>query len=101
ALFGAGEDGRIAFWSFTSDGKRSQGTLADIKVPCPPRRGRRVRGADAGRPGPDGLLAGRRRRLLLRGGVEEQEGLEALPQAPLPARLRQGLRGANSDASGL
>src|SRR5437763_5735 len=23
ALFGAGEDGRIAFWSFTSDGKRS------------------------------------------------------------------------------
>ncbi len=29
ALFGAGEDGRVAFWSFTSDGKRSQGTLAD------------------------------------------------------------------------
>jgi hypothetical protein len=30
ALFGAGEDGRIAFWSFTSDGKRSQGTSADV-----------------------------------------------------------------------
>jgi hypothetical protein len=30
ALFGAGEDGRVAFWSFTSDGKRSQGALADV-----------------------------------------------------------------------
>ena len=30
ALFGAGEDGRVAFWSFTSDGKRSQGTVADV-----------------------------------------------------------------------
>src|SRR5262249_27718748 len=30
ALFGAGADGRLAFWSFTSDGKRSQGTWADV-----------------------------------------------------------------------
>lgn len=30
ALFGPGEGGRIAFWSFTSDGKRSQGTSADV-----------------------------------------------------------------------
>jgi hypothetical protein len=30
ALFGAGEGGRIAFWSFTSDGKRSQGASADV-----------------------------------------------------------------------
>ena len=30
ALFGAGEGGRIAFWSFTSDGKRSQGGSADV-----------------------------------------------------------------------
>jgi hypothetical protein len=30
ALFGAAEDGQLAFWSFTSDGKRSQGTLADV-----------------------------------------------------------------------
>jgi hypothetical protein len=30
ALFGATEDGQLAFWSFTSDGKRSQGTLADV-----------------------------------------------------------------------
>jgi hypothetical protein len=29
ALFGAGEDGGVAFWSFTSDGKRSQGASAD------------------------------------------------------------------------
>jgi hypothetical protein len=29
AVFGAGEDGRLAFWSFTSDGKRSQGVAAD------------------------------------------------------------------------
>jgi hypothetical protein len=30
ALFGAGEDGGIAFWSFISDGKRSQGASADV-----------------------------------------------------------------------
>jgi hypothetical protein len=30
ALFGAGEDGRVAFWSFTADGKRSQGCVADV-----------------------------------------------------------------------
>ncbi len=30
ALIGAGEDGQVGFWSFTSDGKRSQGTLADV-----------------------------------------------------------------------
>jgi len=30
ALFGAAEDGQLAFWSFTSDGKRSQGTSADV-----------------------------------------------------------------------
>ncbi|WP_296816263.1 hypothetical protein [Brevundimonas sp.] len=29
AFFGAGEDGALAFFSFTSDGKRSQGRLAD------------------------------------------------------------------------
>jgi hypothetical protein len=29
ALFAAGDDGRLAVWSFTSDGKRSQGRLAD------------------------------------------------------------------------
>jgi hypothetical protein len=30
ALFGAGEDGKVTFWSFTSDGKRSQGAVADV-----------------------------------------------------------------------
>jgi hypothetical protein len=30
ALIGAGEGGKVAFWSFTSDGKRSQGTVADV-----------------------------------------------------------------------
>jgi hypothetical protein len=30
ALFGAGEGGGVAFWSFTSDGKRSQGASADV-----------------------------------------------------------------------
>jgi hypothetical protein len=30
ALFGAGEDGGVTFWSFTSDGKRSQGASADV-----------------------------------------------------------------------
>ena len=30
ALYGAGPDGKVAFWSFTSDGKRSQGTVADV-----------------------------------------------------------------------
>ncbi|HVM45272.1 MAG TPA: hypothetical protein VM582_05000, partial [Candidatus Thermoplasmatota archaeon] len=29
ALFGRGDGGAVAFWSFTSDGKRSQGALAD------------------------------------------------------------------------
>ena len=30
ALIGAGDDGQVGFWSFTSDGKRSQGTLSDV-----------------------------------------------------------------------
>ncbi len=30
AFFGAGEGGGIGFWSFTSDGKRSQGASADV-----------------------------------------------------------------------
>jgi hypothetical protein len=30
ALIGAGEGGKVGFWSFTSDGKRSQGTVADV-----------------------------------------------------------------------
>jgi hypothetical protein len=33
ALIGAGnvgDGGKVAFWSFTSDGKRSQGTVADV-----------------------------------------------------------------------
>lgn len=30
AVIGAGDDGAVCFWSFTSDGKRSQGTLADV-----------------------------------------------------------------------
>lgn len=29
AIIGAGADGKVQFWSFTSDGKRSEGTLAD------------------------------------------------------------------------
>jgi hypothetical protein len=30
ALFGVDEACRVTFWSFTSDGKRSQGTVADV-----------------------------------------------------------------------
>jgi hypothetical protein len=30
ALIGTGGEGPVCFWSFTSDGKRSQGTLADV-----------------------------------------------------------------------
>jgi hypothetical protein len=30
AIIGAGEGGEISFWSFTSDGKRSQGTITDV-----------------------------------------------------------------------
>src|SRR5262249_28197260 len=30
ALFGVGDGGLITFWSFTSDGKRSQGAAADV-----------------------------------------------------------------------
>ncbi|MEO6324775.1 MAG: DUF1905 domain-containing protein [Thermoanaerobaculia bacterium] len=30
AVYGAGEDGTLSFWSFTSDGKRSQGRLSDV-----------------------------------------------------------------------
>lgn len=30
ALIGAGADGKVGFWSFTSDGKRSQGQAADV-----------------------------------------------------------------------
>jgi hypothetical protein len=29
AIYGVGDDGVLAFWSFTSDGKRSQGRIAD------------------------------------------------------------------------
>jgi hypothetical protein len=29
ALIGVGEGGKVSFWSFTSDGKRSQGAVAD------------------------------------------------------------------------
>lgn len=31
AVIGAGDGGAVTFWSFTSDGKRSQGTLANVK----------------------------------------------------------------------
>jgi hypothetical protein len=30
AVIGAGDDGTVCFWSFTSDGKRSQGVIADV-----------------------------------------------------------------------
>jgi hypothetical protein len=30
AIFGTGANGEIAFWSFTSDGKRSEGLIADV-----------------------------------------------------------------------
>lgn len=30
ALIGAGDEGRVDFWSFTSDGKRSHGSVADV-----------------------------------------------------------------------
>jgi hypothetical protein len=30
ALFGVGPDGTLSFWSFTSDGKQSQGRLVDV-----------------------------------------------------------------------
>ena len=30
AIYGPGEDGAMHFWSFTSDGKRSEGKLADV-----------------------------------------------------------------------
>jgi hypothetical protein len=30
AVIGVGDDGQVCFWSFTSDGKRSQGVLADV-----------------------------------------------------------------------
>ena len=31
ALYGLGDQGGVAFWSFTSDGKRSEGIIADVK----------------------------------------------------------------------
>ena len=31
AIYGVGESGLVTFWSFTSDGKRSIGTFADVK----------------------------------------------------------------------
>jgi hypothetical protein len=30
ALIGSDDEGKVCFWSFTSDGKRSQGTRADV-----------------------------------------------------------------------
>jgi hypothetical protein len=30
AFIGVGDDGKIAFWSFTNDGKHSQGAVADV-----------------------------------------------------------------------
>ena len=29
-MIGVGDGGQVCFWSFTSDGKRSQGVLADV-----------------------------------------------------------------------
>jgi len=31
ALYGPGSDGKLSFWSFTSDGKRSEGKIADAR----------------------------------------------------------------------
>jgi hypothetical protein len=30
AFIGVGDDGQVGFWSFTNDGKRSEGTIADV-----------------------------------------------------------------------
>ena len=30
AIYGVGDQGRVAFWSFTSDGKRSEGMIANV-----------------------------------------------------------------------
>jgi hypothetical protein len=30
AIYGVGENGTVSFWSFTSDGKRSEGSIADV-----------------------------------------------------------------------
>jgi hypothetical protein len=30
AFIGVDKDGKVAFWSFTNDGKRSQGVVADV-----------------------------------------------------------------------
>lgn len=31
AIIGVGDDQKVSFWSFTSDGKRSEGVLADVR----------------------------------------------------------------------
>src|SRR5262249_19516511 len=51
-----------------------------------PRGGHRVRGRDARGARPHGLLARRRRRLLLGRRIKEQEGLAAVRRAQLQAR---------------
>jgi len=40
AIIGGGDDGNVDFWSFTSDGKRSQGVIADVADLHPGATGR-------------------------------------------------------------
>ncbi len=62
AIYGVDAGGDVAFWSFTSDGKRSRGVLQ--RAGCPPRS-HRLRGRNASRPCPNDLLARNRRHYAL------------------------------------
>src|SRR5262249_9682446 len=61
------------------------------------RRSRGIRGGDAGRYRPHGLLAGRGRRVPLGRRIEERQGLAAVYRAPLPGRLIEVARGGIMD----
>ncbi|MGE5603079.1 MAG: hypothetical protein ACM30E_08510 [Nitrososphaerales archaeon] len=79
ALFGVDDAGNVAFWSVTSDGKRSHGVLAAAPDVHP-----QTICFEAQMP------AGRRGRVLVGRGIEDEGGLEPVRRAPLPGAGGRG-----------
>ena len=75
ALIGVGDGGDVEFWSYRSDGKRSQGVIADVTDLHPEAVGFEA-DMPAGRA--DGLLARRGGWGSLGRRVEDEEGVESV-----------------------
>ncbi len=70
--------GKLSFWSFTSDGKRSEGTIADGRDVDPEAIA--FEGPNACGSRPDDPRAERRGRIQLGRGGRDEKGLEAVRQ---------------------